>query len=100
MKPTLEQLKAQCRIPAEWTDDDALLERYLEIAVAEVASRLCSTPEEIAPGGDIADPVACKAVMMLVATMYDNRATVSPVRTYDVSEPVQSLLNLIRDYSR
>lgn len=100
MKPTIEDMKRQCRIPEDWTEDDALLERYAEIAIAEVATRLCSTPDEIAPGGDVTDPVAYKAVMMLVATYYDNRATVSPVRTYDVAEPVQSLLNLIRDYSR
>lgn len=81
---TLEQIKQQLRIEPDFTDEDALLEKYGESAENTVLKYLNRSYQEVIEtyGGIPADVV--HATLMLVDESYMHRSPASPQQMYYV----------------
>ena len=81
---TLDKIKAQCRIEADFTDEDSLLEMYGDTAEETVLNALHRSYTEVMEVyGRIPAPVV-QASLMLVDLSYQHRSPVSPQQMYMV----------------
>ena len=83
---TLQEIKQQLRIEADYTDDDALLTRYGNSAEAVVLNITGRTYEELVamnPSGEDAIPADIwEATALLVTMSYEHRSAVSMQNLY------------------
>lgn len=81
---TLEKIKAQCRIEADFTDEDSLLEMYGDTAEETVLNAMNrSYTDVIEVYGRVPAPIV-QASLMLVDLSYQHRSAVSPQQMYMV----------------
>lgn len=81
---TLDKIKAQCRIEADFTDEDSLLEMYGDTAEETVLNAMNrSYTDVIEVYGRVPAPVV-QASLMLVDLSYQHRSPVSPQQMYMV----------------
>lgn len=93
----LENIKAQCRIEPDFTDEDELLEMYGESAEEVLLQYLNRTYEDlIEVYGHIPAPL-CHASLMLVDVSYQYR---SPVSTQSMSQVPYTFDLLVKPYMR
>lgn len=83
---TLQEIKQQLRIEADYTDEDALLTRYGNSAEAVVLNITGRTYEELVamnPSGEDAIPADIwEATALLVTMSYEHRSAVSMQNLY------------------
>lgn len=98
MYVTLSEARKQCEIDADWHDDDNFLLHLIEVSENAVAKQInrplyaCVTQEGILP------PTIKHAVLLTVATLYENRESVSATQLHDVPRSFQWLTSLDRHY--
>jgi hypothetical protein len=97
---TLELAKQHLNLESDFTDDDALIQQYINAAELVMHADVGASEEElVARYGVIPAPLQV-AVLLLVGTFYTARETIAfgaimqKVPTYDI------LVSKFRDYSR
>lgn len=89
---TLEEVKSHCRIDLDYHGDNDRLYWLIEVAENDVAQRLrYNTLDEAFPDGFI-PPVVRQAMMIIVATRYENAEDLSATQLHKVPEGVDALL--------
>lgn len=93
---TLELFKKHVRAD-DFTDDDAYMEHLLEAAAEAVIGYTRRTRDELDPEGtgDLPAPLV-HAVLVLAATWYDQRESISSVQMHAVPDTLQSLVKPYR----
>jgi uncharacterized phage protein (predicted DNA packaging) len=98
----LEEAKLQCHVELEDTTDDALLTKYIKSAEQAVLRHLGYT--DVAdlvnrePSLEVPEPVR-QAVLLLVATWYGSRETVTYGSVTEMPNCYDYLVNLFRNYN-
>ena len=90
---TLEEAKKQIPGYVDYGEDDDLLMKYIESALEEVENSLQRKFTDRCPGypdciksdGSLASPLR-HAILIKIATSYDNRTAISFARPYNTSE--------------
>ena len=94
---TLEQIKAQCRIEQDFTDEDTLLEEYGEEAEDTVLNTLGRSYEDVMENyGKVPAPLR-RASLMLVDAWYGTR---TPTASQNMSVVPYTFDLLIKPYMR
>ena len=89
---TLEEVKRQCRVDFDYHGDNDYLYWLIDVAEKEVAQRLrYNTLDEAFPDGFI-PPDVRHAMMIIVATKYENAEDLSAAKLHKVPEGVDALL--------
>lgn len=95
---TISEARKQCEIDADYHDDDKFLLHLIEVSENAVAKQInrplyaCVTQEGILP------PTIKHAVLLTVASLYENRESISPIQLHDVPRSFQWLTSLDRHY--
>lgn len=95
---TLSEARKQCEIDADWHNDDNYLLHLIEVSENAVSKQInrplyaCVTQEGILP------PTIKHAVLLTVATLYENREAVSPAQLHKVPMTFDWLCGLDRHY--
>ncbi|WP_415940707.1 head-tail connector protein [Phocaeicola coprocola] len=98
---TLDEAKKHLNVEKEYTEDDTLIEMYIDVAEAKVAKELCVTVEglaEIDGGESIPYPIK-QAILLNVGMYYANREELTYTQSKPLEQGSKYLLSLYRDYT-
>lgn len=96
---TLQTVKKHLNIDEYFTDDDALIEVYIDAAERAIINVLDCDIDEIIEDGELPKPIYV-GMMMLVANLYAHRETITPTSFIKVPDTIDLLLDPYKCYHR
>lgn len=94
----LSEAKSHCLVDKDFTDDDSYFLHLIEVAENSVEKNI-NRPLYACVGQDgLLPPTIRHQILILVATMYENREATAPIQMHNVPKSFDWLASLDRHY--
>lgn len=103
MHVTLDEAKKHLNVEKEYTEDDTLIEMYIDVAETKVAKELCVKVEELATleeGSKLIPHPIKQAILLNIGMYYANREEVTYTQSKPLEQGSKYLIALYRDFSK
>lgn len=103
MHVTLDEAKKHLNVEEEYTEDDTLIEMYIDVAEAKVAKELCVKVEELATleeGSELIPHPIKQAILLNVGMYYASREELTYTQSKPLEQGSKYLIALYRDYTK